>query len=111
MATKISIAFANLKMRGRKKTHPNSTFLGYGDATILIALGEEEILNLRIRNMELKVVNGKFRVDFPFETAKDGKRYPTVFPKSALSRKRLTAAMLLAYNALHATSTVKITAA
>lgn len=96
---KISIAFADLVMRGTKVTRTKSTFLGYCDATLVLSFGEVEILQLRFRNMQLKVVNGKFRMDFHSELGEDGEWYPTCFPKSAVSRKRLTAAIKLAYAA------------
>ena len=50
--------------------------------------------------MQLKVVNGTFRVDFHSELGSDGKTwYPTCFPKSAISRTRLTAAIKRTYAA------------
>ena len=98
MSNKLSIAFADLKTRGTKVTHANSTFLCYADATVSITAGDVEVLELRIRNFQLKVVNGKFRVEFPTEKH-DGKYIPTVFPKTAVSRNRLTRAMLRAYEA------------
>jgi hypothetical protein len=96
---KLSIAFADLKTRGNKVTRSTSTFLCYADATLVITAGDVEVLQLRLRNMQLKVVNGKFRVDFHSEKGQDDKWYPTVFPKSAISRDRLTAAIKRAYSA------------
>lgn len=98
-SNKISIAFADLKTRGTKVTRSTSTFLCYADGTLVITAGDTEILQLRMRNMQLKVVNGKFRVDFHAEKGQDDKWYPTVFPKSAISRDRLTAAVKRAYAA------------
>jgi hypothetical protein len=95
----LSIAFADLKTRGSKVTRSSSTFLCYADATLVISAGDVEVLQLRMRNMQLKVVNGNFRVDFHAEKGADGKWYPTTFPKSAISRKRLTAAIKRAYSA------------
>ena len=104
-SSKISIAFTDLVMRGTKVTRTKSTFLGYADATLVISAGDVEVLQLRFRNMSLKVVNGRFRFDFVAEKA-DGNGcdashnwYPTCFPKSAISRKRLTAAIKRAYAA------------
>ncbi len=97
--TKISIAFADLTMRGSRVDRPLSTFLGYGDATLVISAGGTEVLKMRFRNMQLKVVNGVFRFDFHAEQGENGTWYPTVFPKSAISRKRLTGALQLAYSA------------
>ncbi len=99
MANQISIAFTDLKTRGNKVTRASSTFLCYADGTLNITVGDVEVLQLRLRNMQLKVVNGNFRVDFHSEKGQDGKWYPTTFPKSAVSRKRLTAAIKRAYSA------------
>ncbi len=99
MSTKLSIAFTDLITRGTMVTRTNSTFLCYCDATLVIAAGATEILKLRMRNMQLKVVNGTFRVDFHSEKGANGTWYPTVFPKSAISRKRLTVAIKRAYSA------------
>lgn len=97
--SKISIAFADLKTRGTKVTRSSSTFLGYADATLVITAGDVEVLQFRLRNMQLKVVNGTFRVDFHSEKGSDGTWYPTCFPKSKISRERLTAALKRAYSA------------
>ena len=97
--SKISIAFADLVLRGTKVSRPKSTFLGYADATLVITAGDVEVLQFRLRNMQLKVVNGTFRMDFHSEKGSDGTWYPTCFPKTALSRKRLTAAIKRAYAA------------
>ena len=99
MSSNISIAFTDLKTRGTKVTRAKSTFLCYCDATLVIAAGATEILQLRLRNMQLKVVNGNFRVDLHSEKGNDGEWYPTAFPKSAVSRKRITAAIKRAYAA------------
>ncbi|KKN09972.1 hypothetical protein LCGC14_1041100 [marine sediment metagenome] len=99
MSSKISIAFTDLVMRGTKVIRPKSTFLGYADATLVISCGDVEVLQLRFRNMELKVLNGRFRFDFVSEKGTDDEWYPTCFPKSAISRKRLTAAIKRAYAA------------
>ncbi len=98
---KISIAFADLVMRGTKTplTTLKYTFLGYADATLVISAGGTEVLKMRFRNMQLKVVNGVFRLDFAQEKGSDGNWYPTSFPKTAVSRKRLTGAIKLAYTA------------
>ncbi len=96
-SSKISIAFTDLKTRGTKVTRATSTFLCYADATLVVSAGDTEVLQLRLRNMQLKVVNGNFRVDFHSEKGNDGKWYPTVFPKSKISRTRLTAAIKRAY--------------
>jgi hypothetical protein len=97
MSSNISIAFTDLKTRGTTVTREKSTFLCYADATLVVAADRTEILQLRLRNMQLKVVNGAFRVDFHSEKGNDGQWYPTAFPKSAVSRKRLTAAIKRAY--------------
>ena len=97
--SKISIAFADLKLRGTKVTRSSSTFLGYADATLVITAGDVEVLQFRLRNMQRKVVNGTFRVDFHSEKGSDGTWYPTCFPKSAVSRTRLTNAIKRAYAA------------
>jgi hypothetical protein len=101
--SKISIAFADLVMRGTKVTRTKSTFLGYADATLVITAGDVEVLQFRLRNMQLKVVNGVFRVDFHSEKSADGTWYPTCFPKSKISRVRLTSALKRAYAAHLAT--------
>jgi len=98
MSNKISIAFADLKLRGTKVSRPKSTFLGYADATLVITAGDVEVLQFRLRNMQIKVVNGTFRVDFHAEKVGD-KWIPTCFPKTAISRERLTAALKRAYAA------------
>jgi hypothetical protein len=97
--SKISIAFADLVLRGTKVSRPKSTFLGYADATLVITAGDVEVLQFRLRNMQLKVVNGTFRVDFHSEKGSDGTWYPTCFPKSKVSRVRLTSALKRAYAA------------
>lgn len=98
-STKVSIAFTDLVTRGTKVVRAKSTFLCYADATLCISAGNIEILQLRLRNMQLKVVNGKFRVDFHSEKGQDGKWYPTIFPKSKISRERLTSAIKRCYAA------------
>lgn len=98
-SNKISIAFTDIKTRGTKVTRATSTFLCYADATLDVSVGGVEVLQLRLRNMQLKVVNGKFRVDFHSEKGQDGKWYPTIFPKSKISRERLTSAIKRCYAA------------
>lgn len=107
-SNKISIAFTELVTRGTKVVRKNSTFLCYCDATLVIAAGDIEIIQLRLRNMQLKILNGKFRLDLHSELGTDGEWYPTAFPKSAVTRKRLTAAIKRAYTA-H-TSAVRVAA-
>jgi hypothetical protein len=103
---KISIAFTDLKTRGTKVTRATSTFLCYADATLDVSVGEVEVLQVRMRNMQLKVVNGNFRVDFHSEKGQDDKWYPTIFPKSKISRERLTSAIKRAYAAHVSASSV-----
>lgn len=93
MSQSTQIAFTDLRVRGARKEHGNCTFLGYADATLVV----NGALQIRFRGIELKVLNGTFRIDFKSEQGSDEKWYPMVFPKTKESRKALTSAMLAAY--------------
>ncbi len=83
-----SIRFEDVKFRAHVKVHANSTFLGYADATLVS--GD---LKLRIRGIQVKLLNGSPRMDLPQEKGNDGKWYPIVFPKSAETRTAMTEAL------------------
>lgn len=97
MSANTQISFVDLRVRGSRREHANSTFLGYADATLRVEVDGASVLDLRIRGIELKVLNGRFRIDFKSEQGSDGKWYPLSFPKSAATRSELTKAMLAAY--------------
>lgn len=99
MSANTQIAFVDLRLRGSRVEHPHSTFLGYADATLQVIVDDVVVLTLRIRGIELKVLNGRFRIDFKSEQGSDGKWYPLTFPKSRETREALTKAMLDAYRA------------
>ncbi len=86
--SKPAIRFEDVKFRAHVKVHANSTFLGYADATLVS--GD---LMLRIRGIQVKLLNGSPRMDLPMEQGNDGKWYPIVFPKSAATRDALTEAL------------------
>ncbi len=83
-----SIRFEDVKFRAHVKVHANSTFLGYADATLVS--GD---LKLRIRGIQVKILNGSPRMDMPQEKGNDGVWYPIVFPKTAETRVALTEAL------------------
>ncbi len=93
---KNSPRFVDVQFRPVRKNHSNCTFLGYADATLQIpsGLGKDLDLLLRIRGLQVKVLNGTPRIDFPSERGQDGNYYPLVFPKSAESRTALTDSLL-----------------
>lgn len=95
-----SLSFEDVRFRPSIKTHPNSVFVGYADATLVVrgALGEHPLM-LRIRSIEVKLVRGNDgdvnpRIDFKSEQGRDGEWYPILFPKSAETRAALTNAIL-----------------
>ena len=83
-----SIRFEDVEFRAHVKVHANSTFLGYADATLVS--GD---LKLRIRGIQVKILNGSPRMDMPQEKGNDGVWYPIVFPKTAETRVALTEAL------------------
>lgn len=94
------LSFENVRFRPSIKTHDNSIFVGYADATLVVqgALGAHPLM-LRIRSIEVKIVRGNDgdvnpRVDFKSEKGQDGKWYPILFPQSAETRRALTNAIL-----------------
>ena len=93
------IRFEDVTFRAHVVEHERSTFLGYADATLVC--GE---LKLRIRGIQVKLLNGNPRMDLPQERGSDGKWYPIVFPKSAETRTALTEA-LFADRMIHAVAT------
>ncbi len=104
--TNLDIAFTSLKTRGVRASHSKSTFLAYVDATLEVTLDEGtiEVCKLRIRNMQAKVVNGKFHLDMPSEKVVENAgepnekvRYIPHVIVSGISRTRLTNAMRVAY--------------
>jgi hypothetical protein len=102
--SKITIRATDLQLRGARKVHTKSTFLGYADATLLISAGSVEIFSLRIRNMTLVEFASGLHIDFPSETIAEvdpntgrGRKIPHCFTNTAISRKRITSAMAVAY--------------
>lgn len=77
--------FEEVIFRAGIREHGNCTFLGYADGTVVA--GD---LRLRIRNLQVKILNGNPRVDFPQEKGTNGIWYPIVFPKNAETRRALT---------------------
>lgn len=88
--------FEDVRFRAKIVEHANSTFLGYADATLVVpaAISKDADLMLRIRGIQVKILNGTPRIDLPQERGSDGKWYPTIFPKSAETREMLTSALL-----------------
>ncbi len=82
------IRFEDVTFRTHIVEHERSTFLGYADATLVC--GD---LKLRIRGIQVKLLNGSPRMDLPQERGNDGKWYPIMFPKSAETRTALTNAL------------------
>lgn len=106
MSIKLRIAFTDLKTRGSSKKHDKSTFLCYADGTlethIVLADGTViEVSKVRYLNMQLSIVNDKFRIELPqseYVKADGEKKWiPTCFPQSAITRNRYTNAMKSAY--------------
>ena len=93
---KNALRFEDVRFRAHISVHANSTFLGYADATLVVpsALGKDLDLKIRIRGLQVKILNGSFRIDFPSEQGNDGKHYPHLFPKTGETRVALTAALL-----------------
>lgn len=88
--------FEDVRFRACIKMHEKSTFLGYADATLVVpgALGKDLDLMIRIRGIQVKLLNGVPRIDFPQERGGDGVYYPHLFPKSKETRVALTDALL-----------------
>ncbi len=88
--------FVDVRFRAHVREHESSTFLGYADATLVVsdALGKGIDLTLRIRGIQVKIVNGQPRIDFPQEQSQNGNWYPHIFPKNAETRVALTTALL-----------------
>ena len=86
--SKPAIRFEDVTFRAHVREHDKSTFLGYADATLVS--GD---LKLRIRGIQVKLLNGSPRMDLPQERGNDGKWYPIVFPKSAATRDAMTEAL------------------
>ncbi len=101
-----AIRFEDVRFRAHIREHANSTFLGYADATLVVegATEEDADLEIRIRGIQVKLLNGKFRMDLPQEKGDDGKWYPIVRPASAETRTALTEA-LFCDTAIHAVAT------
>lgn len=89
--------FEEIAFRPVVKLHPQSVFIGYADATLVVenALPGGNPLLLRIRGIEVKLTSMGPRVDFKSEKRADnGEWIPILFPKSAASRVALTEALL-----------------
>ena len=101
-----AIRFEDVTFRAHVREHDKSTFLGYADATLVVddGLAEGEDLKIRIRGIQVKLLNGRVRMDLPQEKGSDGVWYPIVFPKSAETRTALTEA-LFADRVIHAVAT------
>jgi hypothetical protein len=71
------------------------TFLGYADATLVVpsAFGKELDLKIRIYGIQVKLLNGRPRMDLPQEQGADGKWYSVVRPANGETRKALTDAL------------------
>jgi len=109
---KIRYEMLDLAVRGTSRKHSEKyTFYCFADATLVVTLvlpsgTEVEIMNFRVLNWTLKLVNGVFRIDaFTKYVDEQGEtqHVPTCFPQSGLCRKRITAAMRTAYVAYRAT--------
>ena len=87
--------FEDVTFRAHIREHEKSTFLGYADATLVVpeALGKDLDLMIRIRGLQVKILNGAARVDFPQEKGSNGVWYPHLFPKTAETRIALTEAL------------------
>lgn len=94
------IRFEDIVVRGERKTHEHSTFLGYASATLVVddALPNGERLAVRLHGIQLKVVNGRFRWDAQVRGS-DGKWRDSFAPSSRATREVLTFELLKAYNA------------
>lgn len=88
--------FEDVRFRAHIREHEASTFLGYADATLVVpgCLGKDLDLKIRIRGIQVKILNGSARIDFPEEQGNDGRWYPHLFPKTGESRVALTDALL-----------------
>jgi hypothetical protein len=88
--------FEDIRFRAHVREHESSVFLGYADATLVVdgVLAEGADLKIRIRGIQVKLLNGKPRIDFPQERGEDGRWYPHLFPKNAETREALTSALL-----------------
>ena len=95
--------FEDVRFRAHIREHDSSTFLGYADATLVVpsALGKDLDLAIRVRGIQVKILNGSARIDFPEEQGRDGRWYPHLFPKTKETRAALTEA-LLADRTVHA---------
>ena len=90
------VRFEDVAFRANIRFHENSTFLGYADANLVVesALEDETDLKIRIRGLQVKIVNGTPRIDFPQEKGSNGIWYPIVFPKTRETREQLTMSLL-----------------
>ena len=91
----LGIRFEDVRFRAQITEHENSTFLGYADATLVVSeCLDGDDLEIRIRGIQVKILNGSARIDFPQERGNDGAYYPHLFPKTKETRVALTKALL-----------------
>lgn len=93
----IRYSVSDFAFRPQLREHEKSRFLGYANATILIHVDGVLVHAENIRELELKVVGGRFRVDaksdhFVGQTGEDV-YVPRWSPRSLETRNGVTAAV------------------
>ncbi len=84
--------FEDIRFRASPRDHGSSIFLGFASAKLVIpnALGKDEDLVLFINSIQVKLLNGKSRIDLPQEKSADGRWFSVVAPGSKATRDALT---------------------
>jgi DNA-binding cell septation regulator SpoVG len=77
------------RVKAHVKSNPKVEMLGFVDVSLTIPTCAG--FAFKLRNLEVKILNGKPRIDTPSEKGSDGKWYPIYFPLSAETRAVLTA--------------------
>lgn len=77
------------RVKAHVKSNPKVEMLGFVDISLTIPSCAG--FALKLRNLEVKILNGKPRIDTPSEKGADGKWYPIFFPLSAETRAVITA--------------------
>ncbi len=85
--------FEDISFRPCFRDRGNCLFLGFASAKLVVpqVLGpDKEDLILYVNDIQVKVLNGKPRIDLPQEKGRDGRWYSIVAPGSAATRSALT---------------------
>ena len=89
------ITLNDIRFRSCVRFHEKSALVGFADVTLVVEdVLEGDALELRLRQLEIKVTEKGPRFDFKSERGRDGEFYPLAFPKNGKTREALTNALL-----------------